>query len=292
MHAKASLQGKVKAASSVWAAISSAPFPIAAGSSRLGAACDLTVQIATKLNRSPSVPWRSHLFAAVPRPHRNRPTSERPASRFDRRLHRVHSRLARSSASLPVRTCVRTEHRRGVCQGHAGRQILGYRGTRGLPTMPAYVMRSRRPIRTSFTISTNVCGSRRISDRPLPARERSGRRTPARRILSPLPHSPNTPICRPTLRHVLQLITLRSNGQFNTTIYSNDDKFRGVHGTRDIVFMHRNDIDRLGLREGQSADARLRCAGRRSPRGRWIARHALLSFRKGAAPAITPNALR
>ncbi|MGH6671720.1 MAG: FdhF/YdeP family oxidoreductase [Xanthobacteraceae bacterium] len=50
-------------------------------------------------------------------------------------------------------------------------------------------------------------------------------------------------------RDILQLITLRSNGQFNTTIYSLDDRFRGVHGTRMVVLMHRNDIDRLGLQE-------------------------------------------
>jgi len=51
-------------------------------------------------------------------------------------------------------------------------------------------------------------------------------------------------------RDVLQLITLRSNGQFNTTIYSYDDRFRGNFGTRMVVMMHRNDIDRLGLRDG------------------------------------------
>jgi molybdopterin-dependent oxidoreductase alpha subunit len=51
-------------------------------------------------------------------------------------------------------------------------------------------------------------------------------------------------------RDILQLITLRSNGQFNTTIYSYDDRFRGIYGSRMVVLMHRNDIDRLGLHEG------------------------------------------
>lgn len=53
-------------------------------------------------------------------------------------------------------------------------------------------------------------------------------------------------------RDVLQLITLRSNGQFNTTVYSYEDRFRGVFGTRMVLFMHRNDIDRLHLREGDT----------------------------------------
>ncbi|UPK40190.1 hypothetical protein IVB18_05890 [Bradyrhizobium sp. 186] len=51
-------------------------------------------------------------------------------------------------------------------------------------------------------------------------------------------------------RDVVQLMTLRSNGQFNTTIYSYDDRFRGIFGSRDVVMMHANDIDQFGLEEG------------------------------------------
>jgi molybdopterin-dependent oxidoreductase alpha subunit len=54
----------------------------------------------------------------------------------------------------------------------------------------------------------------------------------------------------PDHRDIVQLITLRSNGQFNTTVYSYDDRFRGIYGSRAIVLMHRNDIDRFRLREG------------------------------------------
>ncbi|MEX5542028.1 FdhF/YdeP family oxidoreductase [Pseudomonas poae] len=52
-------------------------------------------------------------------------------------------------------------------------------------------------------------------------------------------------------RDVLQLMTLRSNDQFNTTIYGFDDRFRGVSGTREVIFMHGNDIVRLGFAPGQ-----------------------------------------
>jgi molybdopterin-dependent oxidoreductase alpha subunit len=51
-------------------------------------------------------------------------------------------------------------------------------------------------------------------------------------------------------RTILQLFTLRSNGQFNTTIYSYDDRFRGIFGSRYVVLMNQNDIDRLNLKEG------------------------------------------
>ena len=56
----------------------------------------------------------------------------------------------------------------------------------------------------------------------------------------------------PNQRDVVQLMTLRSNGQFNTTVYNYDDRFRGIYGSRHVVMMHRNDIDRFGLTEGQA----------------------------------------
>jgi formate dehydrogenase major subunit len=49
---------------------------------------------------------------------------------------------------------------------------------------------------------------------------------------------------------VLRLFTVRSDGQFNTTIYSQDDRFRGVKGTRMVLFMARADMDRLGFEDG------------------------------------------
>ena len=51
-------------------------------------------------------------------------------------------------------------------------------------------------------------------------------------------------------REVLQLMTLRSNDQFNTTVYGYEDRFRGVKGTRAVVFLNRNDIVRLGFAPG------------------------------------------
>jgi molybdopterin-dependent oxidoreductase alpha subunit len=55
---------------------------------------------------------------------------------------------------------------------------------------------------------------------------------------------------------VLQLTTMRSNDQFNTTIYGYTDRFRGVHGTRRVVFMNPADIDKRGLRAGDLVDLR------------------------------------
>lgn len=53
---------------------------------------------------------------------------------------------------------------------------------------------------------------------------------------------------------VLQLMTLRSNDQFNTTIYGYSDRFRGVEGTRHVIFMNEADIETLGLAAGEAVD--------------------------------------
>jgi anaerobic selenocysteine-containing dehydrogenase len=66
-----------------------------------------------------------------------------------------------------------------------------------------------------------------------------------------------------------RLMTLRSNDQFNTTIYGYHDRFRGVKGTRDVLFMHESDM--AGSWSGCRADRRAgeRCRdGKRRRRDR------------------------
>jgi molybdopterin-dependent oxidoreductase alpha subunit len=49
-----------------------------------------------------------------------------------------------------------------------------------------------------------------------------------------------------------RLMTIRSNDQFNTTIYGYSDRFRGIEGTRDVVLMCEQDIAEAGLTNGQT----------------------------------------
>ncbi len=46
------------------------------------------------------------------------------------------------------------------------------------------------------------------------------------------------------------LLTMRSNDQFNTTIYGYSDRFRGIEGTRDVVLMNEADMAREGISHG------------------------------------------
>jgi molybdopterin-dependent oxidoreductase alpha subunit len=50
------------------------------------------------------------------------------------------------------------------------------------------------------------------------------------------------------------MATVRSHDQYNTTIYGNDDRYRGIYGERRVVMMGQKDIAAAGLEEGQPVD--------------------------------------
>lgn len=50
---------------------------------------------------------------------------------------------------------------------------------------------------------------------------------------------------------MLRLATVRSHDQFNTTIYSNNDRYRGVYNDRMVLFMNVDDRKARGLEPGQ-----------------------------------------
>lgn len=56
----------------------------------------------------------------------------------------------------------------------------------------------------------------------------------------------------PPGRFLLQ--TLRSHDQFNTTVYGLDDRYRGISGMRDIVFLNPADLAAIGAKPGQRVD--------------------------------------
>ncbi len=88
--------------------------------------------------------------------------------------------------------------------------------------------------------------------RPLAARHREWKtKTGKANFIAPksLAGNVDTP---PSQTDVFQLTTIRSQGQFNTTVYSDRDRFRGVSGTRMVVFMNPSDIARAGLAEGDT----------------------------------------
>ncbi|MEO7588426.1 MAG: FdhF/YdeP family oxidoreductase [Arachnia sp.] len=52
----------------------------------------------------------------------------------------------------------------------------------------------------------------------------------------------------------LLLQTLRSHDQFNTTVYGNDDRYRGIRGGRRVVMVNPHDLTELGLADADQVD--------------------------------------
>ncbi|MGY4541542.1 molybdopterin-dependent oxidoreductase alpha subunit [Arthrobacter sp. UYNi723] len=57
---------------------------------------------------------------------------------------------------------------------------------------------------------------------------------------------------RPAGTLILQ--SMRSHDQFNTTIYGNNDRYRGIKKGREVVFVSPGDLAELGLADGQHVD--------------------------------------
>jgi molybdopterin-dependent oxidoreductase alpha subunit len=91
-------------------------------------------------------------------------------------------------------------------------------------------------------------------DRPIPARERKWKTKSGKaNFIAPscLSEDPDLPRRRDG---VLTLITVRSNDQFNTTVYDYDDRLRGIYGTREVVLMHEADMQSRGIEDGEIVD--------------------------------------
>jgi len=52
----------------------------------------------------------------------------------------------------------------------------------------------------------------------------------------------------------LLLMTIRSHDQFNTTIYGLDDRYRGIHNERRIIFMNQADMIAQNLKKLEVVD--------------------------------------
>jgi formate dehydrogenase major subunit len=95
------------------------------------------------------------------------------------------------------------------------------------------------------------------------------------------------PIQVPAGRLILQ--TLRSHDQFNTTIYSLNDRYRGIKRGRDVVFVNPDDLAELGLVDGQRVDVVSEWPGQPD---RMLPNQRIVSYpsARGCAAAYYPEA--
>lgn len=94
-------------------------------------------------------------------------------------------------------------------------------------------------------------------------------------------------IIRPEGRLILQ--TMRSHDQFNTTMYSLNDRYRGIHGGRDVVFVNPDDLAELGIADGDRVDIHSEWPGEAD---RVLAGQRVVSYptARGCAAAYFPEA--
>ncbi len=85
----------------------------------------------------------------------------------------------------------------------------------------------------------------------LPNAPREGKfNTPSKRAkfsVHPIPH-------RTLTEQQLLLTTIRSHDQFNTTIYGENDRYRGIYNGRRVVFLNPEDMNRLQIKKDQWVD--------------------------------------
>ena len=94
-------------------------------------------------------------------------------------------------------------------------------------------------------------------------------------------------LVRPTGRLILQ--TMRSHDQFNTTMYSLNDRYRGIKNGRDVVFVNPEDLVELGLEDGDRVD--IFSEWKKEP-DRVLRNYRVVSYptAKGCAAAYFPEA--
>jgi anaerobic selenocysteine-containing dehydrogenase len=90
----------------------------------------------------------------------------------------------------------------------------------------------------------------------------------------------------------LVLMTIRSHDQFNTTVYSDDDRYRGIAGDRRVVLANAEDLAALGLAPDQRLDVTSHFAGERGEERRQLKgfRAVAYDMPRGCVAAYFPEA--
>ncbi|MBF6146939.1 FdhF/YdeP family oxidoreductase [Nocardia nova] len=211
-------------------------------------ACELTVQISTKLNRSHVVHGRTALILpTLGRTDLDLQDGTRQQVSVEDSMSMVHLSTGRLQ---PVSDDLRSEVAI-VCE--LATELFG-------PDHPVPWERFRRDydhIRDAIARVVPGCAdyNRKVRGRngfqlPHPPRDNREFRTASGKAnfaVNDL-HWPRIPQGR------LLLQTLRSHDQYNTTIYGLDDRYRGIHNGRRVVLVHPDDIGEFGFTDGDLVD--------------------------------------
>ncbi|HWJ86020.1 MAG TPA: molybdopterin dinucleotide binding domain-containing protein, partial [Cellulomonas sp.] len=209
---------------------------------------DLTVQVSTKLNRSHAVTGAEALI--LPTLGRTDVDLQETGPQFLSvedtvcAVHATHGALPPASETLLSEVSIVTR---------LARAVLGDDG----PIDWAGFERDYDTIRES--ISRVVPGFedfnqqvRRKGGFVLPNGPRDSRTFPTATGKAMITVNELVPVECPPGRLILQ--TVRSHDQFNTTMYSLDDRYRGIRKGRDVVLVNPDDLEELGFGDGERVD--------------------------------------
>jgi molybdopterin-dependent oxidoreductase alpha subunit len=209
--------------------------------------CALTVHVSTKLNRSHVVPGATSLILpCLGRTERDRQESGEQFVTVEDSMSAVHAsrgRLAPASPDLLSEVAIVARLARAL-----------------MPESPvpwAAYEADYRTIRSVIAAVVPGFGDfeARVADQagftlPHPPRDRLEFPTPSGK--AHFTAGPLSVIRVPEGRLLLQ--TVRSHDQYNTTIYGMDDRYRGIHAGRRVVFVNPEDLAALGVADGDMVD--------------------------------------
>ena len=97
---------------------------------------------------------------------------------------------------------------------------------------------------------------------------------------------------RPLAEDALVLATVRSHDQYNTTIYGKNDRYRGITGRRDVIFVSPADLAARGLEHGDLVDIEAVAQAGDGPAPRVIRNFVAVAFdiARGSVAAYYPEA--
>lgn len=210
--------------------------------------CGLTVHISTKLNRSHLVPGKASLILpTLGRTEEDIQASGRQFITVEDSFSMVH---ASEGVGKPLAKTQRSET--AIVAGIAN-AVLGDKYLNWLALADDYNL-----IRDH--IAATIPGFADFNQRcEIPGGFYLGNAAAERRFNTPSGKAEFSSAALPDLhqghdREIFTLQTLRSHDQYNTTIYGLDDRYRGVYGQREVLFIHPDDIQQLGFSDGDYVD--------------------------------------
>ncbi|WP_342325404.1 FdhF/YdeP family oxidoreductase [Kosakonia sp. BYX6] len=206
--------------------------------------CGLTVYISTKLNRSHLMPGKASLILpTLGRTEEDVQASGRQFVTVEDSFSMVH---ASEGIGKPLSASQRSETAivAGIAHATLGNEKLDWLALADDYTLIRDHIAATLPGFQNFNARCEEPGGFWLGNAAAELRftTPSGK---AEFSAAALPHA----VC-PEVDAPFVLQTLRSHDQYNTTIYGLDDRYRGVYGQRDVLFMHPEDINALGLQDG------------------------------------------